>query len=184
METNRILFFCWHKSAVARGPVSLSLFPVFLFLFLPMLLVIYIQIYSRVQAARICFKDKRRSRLFSLEGRAERLPEWSRSIARSRESRRAAPCRVLYICSSIMPSVNNHRARAWHARGQSRRPSCNANRPLRKKLAPKIFAVRRQLYTWEHFVDRKPPCIVVFVPCQSDYWESLWVPGCDSPWPH
>lgn len=68
-----------------------------------------------------------------------------------------------------------------HARGQPHRPSRNANRPLRKKLAPKIFAVRRQLYTWEHSVDRKPPCTVVFVPCQSDYWESLWVSGCDSP---
>ena len=61
-----------------------------------------------------------------------------------------------------MSLVNNHCARAWHARGQPRRPSHNANRPLRKKLAPKIFAVRRQLYMWEHSVDRKPPCIIVF----------------------
>lgn len=78
--------------------LALSLFPVSFFLFPSMLLVIYIQIYSRVQTARIGFKDKRRRRLFSLEGRAERLPEWiSQSIARSRESRRATPCRVLYM---------------------------------------------------------------------------------------
>lgn len=58
-----------------RGPV-----PLLLSLFLSPLLVIYIQIYSRVQAARIGagFKGKRRRRLFSPEG--ERLREWSRSV--------------------------------------------------------------------------------------------------------
>jgi len=81
-------------------PVPLSLFlplpPLSLSLSPSVLLVIYIQIYSRVQAARIGagFKDKRHRRLFSLKGRAGRLPEWSRSIARSREF---VPRHVLYI---------------------------------------------------------------------------------------
>lgn len=149
--TEKILQFWRHRLATARVDRSRSLSLSVCFL------SIYIQIYSRVQAAWIGagFKvtGKRRRRLLSPEGRTRASSTWMEPIGRSLASRVAATFHIRML-SLIMPSVNNHMR---HARTRPASQAFgNANKLLRKKSWRQKYLPSDDGYTWEHSADRKP----------------------------